>query len=104
MFRLEIHHTEAIDGIPVERLDEMTAKWRAMPVWKKLLRRPPLVRIGKKLTIREEPLDGTYDTLEAAREAAAQLAHDLVGEIRPDSAVAVVRVADDHNMGSINPS
>ena len=103
MFTLEIHHTVAIDGIPVERLDEMTAKWLAMPVWKKLLRRPPLVRIGKKLTVEEEPLDATFDTVEEASEAAAQRAHDLVGEIRPDSAVVVIRVDTGQKIASFHP-
>lgn len=91
VFRIEVHHTTHIDRIPVEVLDAQIAEWRAKPWWFRLIRRSPLVRIGSKVDIRPEPLEGTFDTLEEADAAARARARDLAGEIRPDSAVVVLR-------------
>ena len=91
-FRLEIHHTTHIDGIPVERLDEAIAEWRALPSWRRLIRRSPLVRIGSKITVEPELLPGVFDTAVEADEAARTTARELDGVIRPDSAVMVVDV------------
>lgn len=91
-FRLEIHHTTHIDKIPVERLDESIAEWRALPAWRRVLRRSPLVRIGSKVTVDVEPLPGVFDTAEEADEAARDKARELDGVIRPDSAVKFVEL------------
>ena len=91
-FRLEIHHTTHIDGVPVDELDEAIAAWRALPVWRRLTRRSPLVRIGSKVTVDPEPLPGVFDTAEEADDAALSKARELDGIIRPDSAVMFVEV------------
>lgn len=91
-FHLEIHHTTHIDGIPVERLDAAIADWRALPVWRRLIRRSPLVRIGSKVTVDPELLPGVFDTAAEADEAARTTARELDGVIRPDSAVMFVDV------------
>lgn len=90
VFGIEIHHTTHIDKIPVERLDAAIAEWQALPVWRRLLRRSPLVRIGSKITIESETLDGTFDTAEDADAAAREKARELDGAIRPDSTVVVI--------------
>ena len=87
MYRIEIHHVTAIDKIPVEVLDARIAEWRAFPVWKRIMRRPPLLRIGKKLTVDIEPIDGEYQTIEAASEVAEARAKAHDGEVRPDTTV-----------------
>lgn len=94
-FRIEIHHTTHIDKIPVERLDAAIAEWRARPWWFRVLRRSPLVRIGSRVDVREEPIPGSFDSERAADDAAQAKARELEGEIRVDSAVAVVRERGD---------
>jgi hypothetical protein len=103
MYRIEIHHTIAIDKVPVEVLDARIDEWRAFPVWKRILRRPPLVRIGKKLTVDIEPIDGEYETIEAASEAAQALAKAHDGKVRPDTTVMVVRVEGGPPIGGWYP-
>lgn len=90
-FSIEIHHTTHIDRVPVDELDAAVAAWRARPWWFRLLRRSPLVRIGSKVDVREEPIAGSYDSERAADDAARTKARELEGTIRVDSAVAVVR-------------
>lgn len=95
MYRLEIQHTVEIDRIPVERLDALTAEWLAFPAWKRILRRSPLQRIGHKLTTEHEPVDGSFETLEAAIAGAERKAQELAGVIRKDSPIAIIRTSDD---------
>ena len=103
MYRIEIHHVTAIDKIPVEVLDARIAEWRAFPVWKRIMRRPPLLRIGKKLTVDIEPIDGQYQTIEAASEVAEARAKAHDGEVRPDTTVMVIRVEDGQLIGGWYP-
>jgi hypothetical protein len=104
MYRIEIHHTREIDGIPVAHLDAMTAEWLAFPKWKRILRRAPLTRIGTKLTIEVEPIDGSYESADDAFDAAQNAASNLTGVIRNDSAVAIIRESDGVVMGGVHPA
>jgi len=103
VYRIEIHHTVAIGGIPVDRLEAENAKWLASPKWKRILRRSPLMRANAAVTAETEEIDGEFATLDEADAAAKSRAVALDGEIRNDSTVAVVRVDDEMVIGGYYP-
>lgn len=94
MYRLEIHHTVAIGGVPVDELDLRIAAWRALPTWQRIVRRSPLLKVGSNISVEIEPLDGTYESDDEALAAAEAKAVELTGSIRNDSAVAIIRIND----------
>lgn len=104
MYRLEIHHTVAIGGVPVEELDLQIAAWQALPTWQRIIRRSPLLKVGSNIGIEIEPLDGIYESDEEAVAAARAKAADLTGTIRNDSAVAIIRTSDDSTIGGFYPN
>lgn len=103
MYRLEVHHTTHWDGIPVEEIERRKTDALALPWWKQLFSGSKTGGF-KTLEHRVEAVDGEFDTLDDADDAAVALAAELTGVIRDDSAVVIIREEDEELVDGIYPN
>ncbi len=93
MFRLEILHNVAYGGIPAETFDRLVSEWLELPWWKRPFTPDPRLKCTAVETT-SEVVPGEFSALEDADAAAVALAERLSGQLRDDTAIAIVDVAD----------
>ncbi|MFT5202790.1 MAG: hypothetical protein ACI9C1_002185 [Candidatus Aldehydirespiratoraceae bacterium] len=100
MYRIEIHHTTHVDGVPVAHHDAEVERRSHLPWWKQGFSPGSTGEISVEV----EPYEGVYESEEEAAPIARELALQLAGIIREDSFVAIIRQSDQRMRGGYYPS